>query len=400
MAVHYTPPERGWTKIPDELIDADMTFAAIGVLAHMLKNRADWEEPIWRIAQKMRKGKHQITAAIKDLEKHGYARQTVRKTGGNLSTKGWDFAWPAFTDEKPRSPRDTGFRGPEARSLEGRGAGDRGFEIRGPGAREVGGRGAENRGLLEDCVNQDPVDQDPVNDETLINQDSADTDTPSQAPAHPTEEAPRVLRNFNGYQPPSTEPAPTRQTRTSPSTDDPDFDQAWELYGYKTGRAAALKAWTKAVAKTPAETILAAIPAYVTISRLPREPERRGVTIRAHFSTWLNQERWEDEIEPPKKGYQGQAGSDLRPRQEYEDRTKHFSVPKLMKDSAFAGQRQGCYAWYWHWNRAEQADWTIEQLVEFGNTPDDAEVLYVAFRHGPPEHWIDSLAEINIKAEL
>lgn len=222
--------------------------------------------------------------------------------------------------------------------------------------------------------------------------------TPAAHPAHPTEEAPRVLRNFNGYREPSTEPAPTRQSRTSPSTDDPDFDQAWELYGYKTGRAAALKAWTKAMAKTPAETILAAIPAYVTISRLPREPERKGVTIRAHFSTWLNQERWEDEIEPPKKGYQGHAGSDARPRHEYEDDTKHLPVPALMRKSPFILNRQGCYAWYWYWNHA-QADWGLDQLISFGNTPDDAQVLHEAFRTGPREGWADLLATVNIEMD-
>lgn len=232
--------------------------------------------------------------------------------------------------------------------------------------------------------------------------------TPADRPAHPTEEAPRVLRNFNGYRPPAkptqepTTPAKPRKAR-SQSTDDPDFDRAWELYDYKPEKVAARRAWAKALKAATAEEILAAIPAYVAQAPKPGEPEGRGTAWRPrrkNFSTWLNKECWRDEIEPPRKGYQGQAGSDLRPRQEYEDRTKHYSVPKLMKNSAFAGQRQGCYAWYWHWNRTEQADWTTEQLVEFGNTPDDAEVLYVAFRHGPPEHWIDSLAEINIKAEL
>lgn len=221
--------------------------------------------------------------------------------------------------------------------------------------------------------------------------------TPADRPAHPTEEAPRVLRNFNGYRPPEGPAKPTK-TRTSPSTDDPNFDRAWELYGYKTGRVAAIKKWAQAMKIVDAETIIAAIPAYVAISRLPKEPERKGVTIRAHFATWLHGQRWEDEIEPPKKGYQGQAGSDARPRHEYEDDTKHLPVPALMRKSPFILNRQGCYAWYWYWNR-DQADWDLDQLIAFGNTPDDARVLHEAFRTGPRKGWADLLATVNIEME-
>jgi hypothetical protein len=221
--------------------------------------------------------------------------------------------------------------------------------------------------------------------------------TPADRSAHPTEEAPRMLRNFNGYRPPE-EPAKPTKSRTSPPTDDPDFDRAWELYGYKTGRVAAIKKWAQAMKIVDAETIIAAIPAYVAISRLPKEPERKGVTIRAHFATWLHGQRWEDEIEPPRKGYQGQAGSDARPRQEYEDDTKHLPVPALMRKSPFILNRQGCYAWYWYWNR-DQADWDLDQLIAFGNTPDDARVLHEVFRTGPREGWADLLATVNIEME-
>lgn len=215
-----------------------------------------------------------------------------------------------------------------------------------------------------------------------------------------------MLRNFNGYQPPA-EPAQEPTTPTKPrkarskSTDDPDFDRAWELYDYKPEKVAARRAWAKALKAATAEEILAAIPAYVAQAPKPGEPEGRGATWRPrrkNFSTWLNKECWRDEIEPPKKGYQGQAGSDARPRHEYEDDTKHLPVPALMRKSPFILNRQGCYAWYWYWNR-DQADWGQDQLIAFGNTPDDAQVLHEAFRTGPHEGWADLLATVNIEMD-
>lgn len=220
-------------------------------------------------------------------------------------------------------------------------------------------------------------------------------DSPSSAP----EGTRPMLRNFNGCTLPAEPAKPEPQPRKSPATADPDFDRAWELYAYKVQKAAAQKAWAKAMKIADAQTVLDAIPAYVASTRLPKEPERRGVYNRAHFASWLNGERWNDEVEPPKKGYQGRAGADAQERHVYEDYTKRYPVPKLLRNGAFVGNRQGCYAWYWFWNRAEQADWTVEQLVGFGNTPEDAEVLQTAFRHGPPEHWIELLATINVKAD-
>ncbi len=173
----------------------------------------------------------------------------------------------------------------------------------------------------------------------------------------------------------------------------PEFEAAWGAYGRKGGKTSSFKAWKTVLERTTVEVIMAAIPNYLASAK-----PQAGYT--RDFSTWLNDDGWESEsAQPPKKGYQGQAGSDRASREEYEDVAKRYPVPWLMKNSAYAGLREGCYAWYWHWNRAEQADWTIEQLVEFGNTPEDADVLQAAFRHGPPEHWIGLLADINIKAD-
>jgi hypothetical protein len=388
MAVFYEPPERGWTKIPDELIDMDMSFAAIGVLMHMLKNRADWEEPIWRIAQKMNKGKHQVTAAVKELQKHGFARQTERKIGGNLSTKGWDFAWPAFTEEIPRSARDTGFRDPE-----GRDAGHRDAEVRDTGFRGPGGRGVENRGLLEDSVDQDRAN------ETSVDQDI--TEEYKRAKPDPApEEVPVALLNLNDFEDLPTGPAKLPRQRKSTPTDDPDFDKAWATYGHKVDRVQAKKAWARAVKKAPAETILAAIPAYVAVTTGKGEPEGTGTAWkprRKNLATWLNNEGWTEEIEPPKKGYQGQAGSDLGPAESYENAAKHLPIHRLARLGPMGNDWEMNFAWYYHWNVQEQRGWTVEQMLETGNTPEDVDALMDAYVNGiDPQLYRRLLDDYNI----
>lgn len=205
------------------------------------------------------------------------------------------------------------------------------------------------------------------------------------------EEAPVALLNFNDLPYPSS-PAPpaktTKPRKTRPvATDDPDFDKVWAAYDYKTGKLNAQKAWAKALAKgVQPETILAAIPAYVATTRKPSEPE--GKTLRAHLATWLNAERWEDEIVVP-TGYQGKAGSDARPPEEYVEMRKHHPVPKLLR-AGVVGSEQLCLAWYYHFNHEAQRGWTVEQIEAEGNTRAQAQWLHQAYSHGiDPELYQD-----------
>lgn len=67
------------------------------------------------------------------------------------------------------------------------------------------------------------------------------------------------------------------------------FEQFWEAYPRKVGKGAALKAFEKAVKKTSAEVILAAIATWI---QKPL-PEMQYIP---HPATWLNQERWQDDV--------------------------------------------------------------------------------------------------------
>lgn len=69
------------------------------------------------------------------------------------------------------------------------------------------------------------------------------------------------------------------------------FNAFWRAYPRRVAKGAARKAFDKAIKKTDIETILKAVEAYKVC-----KPDYQDW---AHPSTWLNQERWEDEWDTP-----------------------------------------------------------------------------------------------------
>lgn len=69
------------------------------------------------------------------------------------------------------------------------------------------------------------------------------------------------------------------------------FDEFWEAYPRKQGKGAARTAFIKALSKVDSQTIIDAAISY-------RDDPNREQGFTAHASTWLNQERWEDEPLP------------------------------------------------------------------------------------------------------
>lgn len=198
----------------------------------------------------------------------------------------------------------------------------------------------------------------------------------------------RTMRNFNDNrrEDPAPAAAPKRARRgpTQP-TDDPDFDRAWALYAHPVDKAQGRKAWIRALKKTDAETILAAIPSYVAASLGKNDPERRGadwLPRRKNFATWLNNNGWEEDYTPAKPTASGRSGADAHDPQFYVDHTKQFTIKQLLRNGPTAGEPDLCFAWYYHWNRAEQAGWTREQMLTTGNTPEDVDRLMAAYRDG------------------
>ncbi|WNM72833.1 helix-turn-helix DNA binding domain protein [Arthrobacter phage RedFox] len=71
----------------------------------------------------------------------------------------------------------------------------------------------------------------------------------------------------------------------------PEFADFWEIYPRKTARAAALKAWQKAVRTAAPAAIIEGARAYAA------DPNREA-KFTAYPATWLNAGRWEDEPLP------------------------------------------------------------------------------------------------------
>jgi hypothetical protein len=68
------------------------------------------------------------------------------------------------------------------------------------------------------------------------------------------------------------------------------FEAFWAAYPRRVGKGAARTAWAKAIRKARPEAIIAAIQAQVYAGCF------RDLTFCPHPATWLNGERWDDEI--------------------------------------------------------------------------------------------------------
>jgi DNA-binding transcriptional regulator YhcF (GntR family) len=78
-----------------------------------------------------------------------------------------------------------------------------------------------------------------------------------------------------------------------PSNETPEFDLFWKAYPIKVGKAAALKAWIKAVKVDSADVIIAGAIRYA-------DDPNRHPSFTAHAATWLNAHRWNDSPLPPR----------------------------------------------------------------------------------------------------
>ena len=71
------------------------------------------------------------------------------------------------------------------------------------------------------------------------------------------------------------------------------FDKFWKIYPRRVGKAKAKEAFNKAVRKVTLDTIISAVEEYAYIVK------GKDKKFIPHASTWLNQERWDDELEMP-----------------------------------------------------------------------------------------------------
>lgn len=118
--------------------------------------------------------------------------------------------------------------------------------------------------------------------ESLSHPHAQDIRTPCEIPSHPLREtfAPR------------TDQITTPEPKGINLSLDGQFAEFWELYPKKVAKPAALKAYGNALKRAPHEQIMRGAEAYRE-ARRGQEPK-----FTAHPTTWLNQDRWNDEPAP------------------------------------------------------------------------------------------------------
>ena len=93
--------------------------------------------------------------------------------------------------------------------------------------------------------------------------------------------------------------------RIPPSVD--GFDLFWNEYPRKVGRGLAVKAWSKAIAKTLPATIMDGLTQWKRSKDFPSEEK-----YIPHATTWLNAERWLDQIPVDNSNRQRETTEDER----------------------------------------------------------------------------------------
>lgn len=81
---------------------------------------------------------------------------------------------------------------------------------------------------------------------------------------------------------------------SSPAVMDVGFDAFWKSYPRKIGKGAARKSWDKI---KPSESLLAKIIFAVEQQKKSADWQKENGKYIPHPTTWLNQERWDDEVQ-------------------------------------------------------------------------------------------------------
>lgn len=136
-------------------------------------------------------------------------------------------------------------------------------------------------------LNPSPSDSEPTPLQNLNPKESKNNDT------HLTRKHTRVDSRENAQQP------LIEVDGLAPAASVPDrFQEFYDAYGRKVGRAEAINEWKRAIKKVPAETIIEA----ATKWRAAFDASGSDPCYVPHPSRWLKREQWADELPRPKVG--------------------------------------------------------------------------------------------------
>ena len=139
-------------------------------------------------------------------------------------------------------------------------------------------------------------------------------------------------------------------------TGETDFDRFWKAYPRKVGKQTALKAFRKV--NTPLETLLNAI----EVQKRSKQWQKDNGQFIPHPTTWLNQWRWEDEVNDSADECEASEKA-LRGARWLEERVRE-RVPEMrpLSDDTLAAMAQDID----HLNTVDGYEWdTIGDVMQF-----------------------------------
>jgi hypothetical protein len=114
------------------------------------------------------------------------------------------------------------------------------------------------------------------------------------------------IQSHSGVKPVS--PEPNKEPNKNLTVQSVEFDEFWNEYPKKEGKKPAFKAFASALRRATFEDILAGVIRYKNSDRV-----RRGYVMLA--SRWLNEDHWEDHLEPSKDSEAAERSKQRRDRE-------------------------------------------------------------------------------------
>lgn len=241
------PFEGHFTQIPNAwLRDQRLSRRARGLLGEIMTHRVGWHVTISSLQKAGNEGRDAIRTALLELREAGYLKLAqTRGDGGRFNEVEYELCAPLITAD--------GF--PDTGGSTAVGSAD-------VGSPDVGESDTKNTISSEDHLGED------------------------HAPLPPA----GVSRG-------------EVVGRGAGSLESLYFETFYKAYPRHTGRAAAEKAFAKALRVAPAERIVAGARRFAADPNLPPREEARFIP---HPATWLNAGRWDDDPLPPRGGDRGQ----------------------------------------------------------------------------------------------
>lgn len=233
-----------FTRIDNGLIqNPEISLKAKGLLAYMLSLPDDWDYSISGLSVKCKEGKSSIRSAITELMEHRYITRSLAR-GENGRLGGYEYV--VYEEPQPSCENQTSDN------------------------QSSDNQSSENR-----------------TQQTNNSTNEKKTNTPYSPPGGdgaPAEPAPEDR--------PARKSKPSRREKSMPDYDPEAFEIFWSAYPRKDGRKAAIRAWDKL---RPDKPLCRAMYDALRRQRRSEQWAEEGGRFIPHFSTWLNQRKWEDQ---------------------------------------------------------------------------------------------------------